>query len=197
MSSSNNPPTGGVPVGTIMAYAGYVDDSSVQTYLQSIGWLYCNGDQFDNTQWPDLVAVINNAWGGDGVATWYLPDLRGYFLRGVDDTAGSVDPDATTRMPSNPNLTSNQGNQGNTVGSLQEDSVGPLTSSTTTIYSDYDGNDTVYGGYGMGYVVGGNTWVNGNVQGTLNPALSTGAESRPKNKYVYFIIYAGTQVTTS
>ena len=62
-------------VGFIKPYAG----SSVPT-----GYLLCNGAAISRAQYPELFAAIGTTWGaGDGSSTFNVPDLRGYFLRGV------------------------------------------------------------------------------------------------------------------
>lgn len=58
-----------VPVGTITVFAGTSPPS---------GWWECNGYRYDTARCPNLYSVL----GSD-----LLPDLRGYFVRGLD-TAG-------------------------------------------------------------------------------------------------------------
>lgn len=41
------------------------------------GWLLCQGQQLDVSQYQALFALIGNTYGGDGVTTFNLPDLRG------------------------------------------------------------------------------------------------------------------------
>ncbi len=78
----------GGPVGTVISYAG----GSVPT-----GWIACDGASVSRTTYSDLFAAIGTAYGtGDGSTTFNVPDLRGQFLRGVDDMgtaagAGGVD----------------------------------------------------------------------------------------------------------
>jgi len=53
------------------------------------GWLKCNGAAVSRTAYSALFARVGTTFGaGDGVATFNLPDLRGEFLRGWDDTRG-------------------------------------------------------------------------------------------------------------
>lgn len=42
-----------------------------------VGWLECDGRTLSTAGYPRLFAVIGTAYGGDGVATFNLPDLRG------------------------------------------------------------------------------------------------------------------------
>jgi microcystin-dependent protein len=76
----------GVPTGAIMAFA--------MTTLQ-FGWMECNGAAISRTTYAGLFALIGTTYGaGDGVTTFNLPDLRGYFPRGWDNGRG-IDPGRT------------------------------------------------------------------------------------------------------
>lgn len=94
----------GVPPGCIMPFAG------LSTNIPS-GWAICDGSSLASATYPFLYAAIGNAWGGDAT-NFNLPDLRGSFLRGVDDGRG-LDPTAASRTASN------GGNTGDAVGSYQ------------------------------------------------------------------------------
>ena len=99
----------GVPVGTIVAYAGPNTPS---------GWLVCDGSAVSRETFSALFAAIGIAWGhGDAATTFNLPDLRGRFLRGVDNGAGN-DSDSAGRTASNPG-----GNMGDNIGSFQDDNI--------------------------------------------------------------------------
>ena len=53
------------------------------------GWLKANGAAVSRTTYAALFAVIGTTFGaGDGVSTFTLPDLRGEFVRGWDDSRG-------------------------------------------------------------------------------------------------------------
>lgn len=53
------------------------------------GWLKANGGAISRTAYAALFAVIGTTYGtGDGFNTFNLPDLRGEFLRGLDDGRG-------------------------------------------------------------------------------------------------------------
>lgn len=41
------------------------------------GWAMCNGQLLNVQKYPALFSLIGNAYGGDGVETFALPDLRG------------------------------------------------------------------------------------------------------------------------
>jgi microcystin-dependent protein len=102
-----------IPVGTIVPFAG--------TNTAGFGnqWLLCNGSQLDATQQKLLFGAIGIIHGGDGNPFYYLPDYRGWFLRGVSG-ATLNDPDASARFPPQGQLPSGQrGATGNNVGSGQ------------------------------------------------------------------------------
>lgn len=53
------------------------------------GWLKCNGAAVSRTDYADLFAAIGTAYGvGDGSTTFNLPEVRGEFIRCLDDGRG-------------------------------------------------------------------------------------------------------------
>lgn len=53
------------------------------------GWLKANGATVSRTTYAALFLAIGTTYGaGDGSTTFALPDLRGEFLRGLDDGRG-------------------------------------------------------------------------------------------------------------
>lgn len=42
-----------------------------------MGWEFCNGQLLNISQYDSLFALIGTTYGGDGVSTFALPDLRG------------------------------------------------------------------------------------------------------------------------
>lgn len=53
------------------------------------GWLKCNGAAVSRTTYAALFALLGTTYGaGDGSTTFNLPDYRGYFMRGWDDSRG-------------------------------------------------------------------------------------------------------------
>lgn len=47
------------------------------------GWLLCQGQVLSTAEHPELFAVIGNAYGGDGVTTFALPNSSGRVMRGA------------------------------------------------------------------------------------------------------------------
>ena len=157
------------PTGTIQPHAGGTAPD---------GFLVCDGSIVNIADYPKLFAVIGTSWGygnNDGL-TFHLPDLRGRFLRGVDNPSGipgeeaGRDPDAGARTPANAG-----GNSGDAVGSVQDDDFkshrhyhnvgsysGPVNDNTSGWEADYEASN--WTGY-----TGGN-------------------ETRPKNANVTYVI---------
>lgn len=74
--------TGGVPSGTIMAYAGSTAPD---------GWALCSGGTVSRSANASLFAAIGTTYGaGDGSTTFNLPDLRGRAIFGKDNMGGST-----------------------------------------------------------------------------------------------------------
>ena len=70
----------GLPPGTVIHVAQSVAPS---------GYLKANGAAVSRSSYAELFAAIGTAFGaGDGSTTFNLPDLRGEFIRGLDDGRG-------------------------------------------------------------------------------------------------------------
>ena len=52
------------------------------------GWLECDGGPLSVAQYPILFAAIRTSYGGDGVNTFNLPDLRGASIVGAGASYG-------------------------------------------------------------------------------------------------------------
>ena len=80
---SSVPSSSVLPSGAIMPFA-------MQT--PPTGWLEANGSAISRTTYAALFSALGTLYGiGDGTTTFNLPDLRGYFVRGWDNSRG-VDP---------------------------------------------------------------------------------------------------------
>ncbi len=54
-----------------------------------IGYLTCDGSAVSRTTYPELFNAIGTLYGaGNGTTTFNLPDLRGEFIRGIDNGRG-------------------------------------------------------------------------------------------------------------
>ncbi len=82
----------GVPTGTITWFAAATAPT---------GYLLCDGSEISRTTFAGLFAIIGVTYGiGDGSTTFDLPDLRGTFVRGVDDGTRALDPDSPRALGS-------------------------------------------------------------------------------------------------
>ena len=175
----------GVPVGTILPFGGPI--SNIPD-----GWLPCDGSQKSTNHYPQLFAVISYSWGGSG-NQFRLPDLRGRFLRGVDE-GQLVDPDASSRTELY------GGNTGDAVGTYQNDTLISHSHSTTeNPHTHANGNFKYLLESTGGYTVDGHNSTPGEVKLTTKGEIQStktnlevdqygGSESRPVNAAVYYII---------
>lgn len=190
------------PIGSVTAFAGPPEKIPP-------GWMVCDGRKLSVNQYPDLFEGIGTSWGGDGAPNFYLPDLRGQFLRGVDlkqDGAADQDkrdPDRELRYGvCPPDAAQNPGNSGNKVGSFQGcATTRPATSFITDNPGDHFHDDptwngkpdryelaTQYRGPG-GYDYGAQSAPTGANGNHTHKVIGGGdSETRPVNAYVYFII---------
>ena len=110
------------PIGSVTAFAGPLDRVPGN-------WLVCDGRKLERSdpRYRSLFQAIGNTWGGDS-SSFYLPDLSGRFLRGVDKdgrgtpTDPARDPDRDQRTAAKQGA-ANPGNAGNEVGSTQDDAL--------------------------------------------------------------------------
>ncbi len=144
------------------------------------GWLVCDGRAVSRTTYAALFALVGTSYGsGNGSTTFNLPDLRGEFIRGVDQERG-IDPDRA-------------------LGSGQADAVKAHTHTGTTSSAGAHSHTYNYLAVSSGSVFqAGSNW------GTVSTGDSTssagahvhnvsvdssgGAESRPRNIAMVFYI---------
>jgi len=178
-----------VPAGTVVAFAGVLGGA----VTPPAGWLLCDGRAVSRTTYAALFGAIGTTAGaGDGATTFNLPDYRGYFLRGLDsEMTPSRDPDVAGRTALN-----SGGSTGASVGTLEADAFASHTHGVIdpghvhdmTFARDY--NTTGTNRY-VSYPAPGQLNVNNNtLPATTGISLqnSGGAESRPKNVAVNYII---------
>lgn len=160
-----------VPVGTILAYAGEIQNS-----FEENGWMKCDGRVLKNELYQSLFTAIAGNFGKPNDTEFNLPDLRGVFLRGVSGESNN-DPDKDKRFALNAN-----GNENNMVGSAQQYATAVATSKfKCTITNGKSGNSKYDSGCAStaGYKAKNKAF-----------GVSSGGdlETRPINKYVYYII---------
>lgn len=128
------------------------------------GWLKCNGAAVSRTTYAALFSAFGTTYGvGDGATTFNLPDLRGDFLRSLDDGRGL--------------------DTGRTIGTTQGQSItehshfqafGPLNGDAGRYGKTATGINATQ--YSLTAGPNGDANYTSGVQGT-----TTGSENRPRN----------------
>lgn len=169
---------GFAPVGTIIAFMG---TTAPQDYLA------CDGATYNIADYPQLTAFFAaqfgsvNKFGGDGVTTFKVPDLRGEFLRGTG-TNGHSGQGSGSNVGTHQNAT----NHNMVLGSYQGKWIGTGNTNATsdTLPNNFDSkvNNAAMYFSGMGNIET-SSWV----QGSQYAAKYT---SRPTNTSVLYCIKA-------
>lgn len=157
------------PVGSVIAFAGSPAPQ---------GYLTCDGSEYSRSAYPSLFSAISTLYGsGNGSTTFNVPDLRGEFVRGLDDGRG-VDPGRVLGTNQEFALERLQATitfrgEANRVGFIS-DTDGIAEHSSTESYDAESGED----GNSLGRVL------------TLDSALTTNSadETRPRNVAMTYII---------
>lgn len=171
------------PAGLIQPFAG--DTSEIPD-----GWLLCDGRTVSRTTYGRLFSTIKTNWGaGDGSTTFHLPDLRGRFLRGQDLNAGN-DLDTAARTAVNTG-----GNTGGGVGSVQGDAIRNISGSLGTRQDDHAPFTISSGPFSrtnssglVNFGASGSGTGSRTINFNASAVVPTGADNRPKNAYVVYII---------
>jgi len=145
-----------IPPGVVMAFTSLTIPS---------GWLKCDGAAISRTTYSALYNVIGQTFGaGNGSTTFNLPDLRGEFIRGLDEGRG-IDPVVRT------------------MGSIQAHSLQQHNHRINYIKN----NNTAVGGSAdrVAQISGTDSW---DTSATVIPIGNSGAETRPRNMSLVYII---------
>jgi len=164
------------PPGTIVAFGG--------TNFPS-GWILCDGRSISRSSYARLYDAIGTNWGTSDALSFRVPDLRGLFLRGVDNSPltgeSGRDPERGIRQSLYPG-----GSSSNNIGSFQFDAFATHRHRS----QKFDNNKYLVDSFGTGPVANSN--YNVDETGGSNPIVETdesgGAETRPKNVYVNYMI---------
>ena len=181
-----------VPTATVITFSGVNCPT---------GYLKADGTSYSSATYPTLAAAYwdatNNVYahGGGAINTNFnVPDLRGRFVRGVDEAATN-DPDHSSRTAANLG-----GNSGNNLGSLESDMYSAHSHGVNDPGHKHvtDGAGAFFGGDwgaygGLGSATGGA--YNTSVGSYTSPSVtgiylsnSGGNETRPKNVYMNYCI---------
>jgi microcystin-dependent protein len=142
-----------VPAGTIHTFAGTVANVPA-------GYLLANGSAISRTTFRHLFNAIGTTYGvGNGTTTFNIPDLRGEFLRGLDNGRG-ID-------------------TGRALGSAQADEF-----EAHTHVQQY----TASSGADDGYAIDGSNNPASQIATSVITGSTGGTETRPRNIAMNFII---------
>jgi len=151
------------------------------------GYEKCNGQALSRTVYADLFAEIGTAFGaGDGSTTFNVPDLRGEFVRGWDDSRG---------VDSGRNFATAQGDQ-----NKQHNHSASATSTVTDpghnhVYIDQQAHNEGYRPWKAGDNDCGqrnkntsNAFTGISVSTSVSVANDGGSEARPRNIAMMYVI---------
>ena len=174
-----------IPYGTVMAFSGSIDVNDMCGELNfshgagnNTGWQVCDGASLFQSMFPGLEVVIGNLYGGSN-GRFNLPNYMGYFLRGLA-TDSTEDPGISYREPAT------NGTQAG-VGSTQ----GWMVQGHEHEYNNFPGAATVVDEGTLVAVTSQEAYTTGLYTDDTGTTSLTGEETRPKNVYVYYIIYTG------
>lgn len=167
-----------IPIGSVVAWAG--SPATVPA-----GWLPCDGAEYPSAAYPELAAAIGSAHGGDGATAFHVPDLRGRFVRGVDEGTGH-DPDAVDRVQPQ----EGSGNAGDGVGSVQGDELRSHAHGTAINFPNNVAGPGTFGTGSHGVFPEVMIALGVNTVPAQRSSAEGGAESRPVNVALHFIIRA-------
>ena len=163
-------------------------------------WLECDGRSYTNTEFPALAQVMGAVWGtGTSGKVFRVPDLHGMFLRGWQHQSGVAsmspsDQQAWKGVPGDPGAAARTprhefGIAGDRVGSFQPDINKEHLHDE--IFLVENGQKSVLR-FARAGTSGGTQFVAMDVSSSpLKTSKSGGAESRPGNAYVMYLVYAG------
>jgi microcystin-dependent protein len=180
-----------IPVGAVLPYSG---DPGQAVKLVGQNWLTCTGSQVSTATYAALHNVIKYSYGGNVTQkTFFLPDYRGTFMRAVQGydplkKSAVYDADAASRTAPWPQTGMTiTGNKGDKVGSVQQ---GQLASHKHNYVMSADSKhtaSTLIGFHGQASDLGATTMTSG-PQPQKGDSSGSGAETRPVNMYVNYII---------
>lgn len=190
------------PIGSVIAYAGIIDESQKENTtgtinnIEAYGWVICDGRSLECNKFPQLFQAIgflytktspNDLSNMPKDQKFQVPDYRGYFLRG-DATGTTNDPDMDERKFVDGSTVSSQGSK---TGSIQSDAF----QSHKHNYSDASATTLAGKGSDSTAIATAKTTptstpIDAIDSPTGNKAARFKAETRPKNMYVNYLVKA-------
>ena len=156
------------------ALANSTPAGAVQAFARGTpptGWLRCNGAAVSRSTYNSLFAAIGTTFGaGDGSTTFNVPDLRGEFIRGLDDGRGVDSGRLIGTSQSHMLQTHTHGAIGSILNGAVATNPGDAGRNTVVSYNDAAGNAKL---------------------NTTTPISGTsGSETRPRNVALLYCIKA-------
>ena len=169
----------GVPAGSVFTFA---------TTTVPSGYLECNGAAVSRSTYASLFSSISTTWGvGDGSSTFNLPDLRGQFVRGWDNSAGVDSGRSFASSQSDQNKEHNHtASTTSLTGGIRKisEGFGAGGSATGVFTKTSDGNNSITGSSSTSPVGG----VDFDGSHTHTIANDGGTEVRVKNYALMYVI---------
>ena len=169
----------GVPAGSVFTFA---------TTTVPSGYLECNGAAVSRSTYASLFSAISTTWGvGDGSSTFNLPDLRGQFVRGWDNSAGVDSGRSFASSQSDQNKEHNHtASTTSLTGGIRKisEGFGAGGSATGVFTKTSDGNNSITGSSSTSPVGG----VDFDGSHTHTIANDGGTEVRVKNYALMYVI---------
>lgn len=169
--ANNFEPSAVVPAGAIVTFA-----------ITSVpfGYLKANGAAVSRTAYAALFAKLGTYYGaGDGSTTFNLPDLRGVFVRGLDDSRG-IDPGRTLYSLQGSQNASHSHTASSDVQGAHSHGIWPIAVNIATGQGG--------GHYSVGATLSANSAVAGAHNHTITVDAAGGAEARPVNVAMMYCI---------
>ncbi len=185
--------SGSLLFGSVIAYAGEIDPTTYEnnsgdnfspTASNNTGWILCDGSTIGRGLYDALFQSIGYIYGGQiNSGAFSVPDYRSYFLRGL--------------LPGNSGMPANEDRQKAAGDQATQDGVGSTQENMVQMhehgYTHYPGTSVVQGQQQgtAGTVTSQDSWTKSLYTDDTGSQTLSGSETRPKNIYVNYLIYAG------
>ncbi len=153
------------------------------------GYLECDGSAISRTTYADLFSVIGTTWGaGNGSSTYNIPDLRGEFVRGWDNSKGTDSGRSFASSQSGQNAQHNH-----TATATSTSTVNDPGHIHQVQYSNSDSGDGVIEESGTGLsgqepTLSATTGITVSTSTSVSIANQGGNEARPRNVAMMYVI---------
>ena len=176
-----NPESSFVPPGVVHPYAGATCPP---------GYLFCHGQSISRTTYAALFAAIGTAYGSVDANSFNAPELRGYFIRGVNTSGAGIDYGRTLGNVQTDAIKSHTHDASHSHTASQVTHNHSYTAATTGVQTSGGGvsqiNDSLYTANTSDATPA--ITVNAAVVTTSGPSTGVSTETRPYNVAMNYII---------